>query len=187
MKHLAFALTAGTGLVLAACGDKDDDTSTDDTSTDTQVEEEPFEPQAGTYETTNEVIEDTCNFPSDDTGMDTGGDDISTFEVGDVDVVTATFTITLENDGGTYTCSWDTNQDFTCDPLVLGTEDLSGLGMDAIVTTTGTAQGSLEVSSSAGTQKIDVTCEGADCAALADFGFNLPCSITGSFQATLQE
>ena len=74
MKHLAFSLTMGAGLFLASCGSKDD-TGPDDTD-DTEVEQ-VFAPSEGAYEGTNEVLEDNCDFPEDDSGapLDESGRD----------------------------------------------------------------------------------------------------------------
>lgn len=182
MKHLAFSLTMGAGLFLASCGSKDD-TGPDDTD-DTEVEQ-VFAPSEGTYEGTNEVLEDNCDFPEDDSGAPL--DETTSFSLHTVETETNTFKITLADNGGTYTCTWDDAQDFACEPLVVGSEDLSSADLDAVVISTGTVSGSLGVDTVEGTQHVDFTCEGDDCAKLADFGFNLPCSITAGYQATLQE
>ena len=146
----------------------------------------PFEPSAGTYDVETTDTVDECNFPDD--GTDTGVDESSTIALDAVDVDARTFTITLDDENASvYACSWSDDLSFSCEATVLGTQDLADLGMDALITTTGTVTGTLEAASNSGQQSIDVTCEGVDCAGLADFGFVLPCNITGSFVATLQE
>lgn len=182
MRPLALSLTVATGVLLAACGSKDD-TGPDD-SGDTEVEQ-VFSPSEGTYDGTNEVLEDNCDFPEDDS--DAPFDETTRFSLHTVEAEANTFKITLEDNGGTYTCIWDDAQDFACDPLVVGSEDLSSANLNAVVISTGTVSGTLGVDTIGGAQSVDFTCEGTDCAELSDFGFNLPCSINAGFQATLQD
>ena len=157
-------------LALMACGDKTEDTAGEEGETVT------VEPQEGGWTMTSiEFTTDTC-------GMDEGGD------TGAADD-TAALNLTKNDDGSysllldedlTFACSLS-GSDFSCDPLVMSEEDSD---MDMTFTQTfnigGVFASNTEFNGDVG---MDMTCEGADCAMLADFGMTMPCGMAGTFNA----
>ena len=149
-------LTAGA----VACdgGDKDDDTAGGDDSGTSGA----FAPAEGEWDTGElTVVTDTCGFFEEDPG-DTGGEEDSELVTLTVTSET-TFTLTQAGDGLNTTCTLD-GMSFTCEPET-ETEDFSGKGIDAVLTTQFAYDGAF-TSTTTGTVSfdIDVTCAGKDCA-----------------------
>ncbi len=157
-------------LALIACGDKTEDTAGEEGDAVT------VEPQEGGWTMTSiEFTSDTC-------GMEDEGD------TGEVDN-TAALNLT-KNDDGSYTLLLDeelsfacsvSGSDFSCEPAVM-TESEQDADMTFTQTFTlgGVFASNTELNGDVG---MDMTCEGADCAMLAEVGFTMPCSMVGVFTA----
>ena len=159
-------------LALMACGDKTEDTSEEGGETAVQ-------PQEGAW-TMSEIdfISDTCGF--EDGPGDTGSSEPET----------STMNLTLNEDGSygllvddelTFSCALSGSA-FTCDPLeVSEAEPDSDMTFISTFNISGTFTTNTAFNGDVG---MDMACDGADCAMLADFGMTLPCSMSGTFTAT---
>ena len=164
-------------MTAVGCSGKSDDTATDtDTDTDSSG---AFTPTEGSWtETSNETISDTCGFGDDG---DTGGEEPSTIMVTMTDEDSFSFVV----DGDmTFECDL-TDQTFACtgEPEEM---DMSGDGLNAVMTITGTVVGEFESADSVTlTYTNSVDCEGDDCQTMADWaGTSFPCEFSGTVTAT---
>jgi hypothetical protein len=146
---------------LIACGDKSDDDDDDDDG-------DVVTPQEGVWQSSEaSVVSDTCGF---DGGDDTGAED---------DLVTITMTgddtFTVVGSDVDMACALS-GSSFSCDGGADVT-DLSGEGLDAILTVATTFSGTLSSSTEGSMEgRIDATCEGADCETLSEIAeIPLPC------------
>lgn len=185
MKYL---LTFAT-LMMTACLDTEKEDSDDED--EEEEETSSFTPSEGLWLVDVTITEDSCGFFSgEEGGMDTAeesADEMTLTNTGD-----GSFSVTM--DGGTdengqemedyvFTCSL-LGKSFTCDPSTNSFE----ITPDSIISQSMNFSGSF---SSAivfsGNTQIDVSCEGTDCAGLADFGFELPCSASGEAEGSFVE
>lgn len=161
-------------LALMACGDKTEDTAEE--SGDATVQ-----PQEGAWSMTEiEFVSDTC-------GFEDGPDD-----TGSSDADTSMMNLTLNTDGTyglvvdeelTFTCTLS-GSDFTCEPLEMSeSEPDSDMTFISKFNISGTFPTNTSFD---GNVNMEMTCDGADCASLADFGMTLPCSMEGTFTATAE-
>ncbi|MFT5685440.1 MAG: hypothetical protein ACI8RZ_006391 [Myxococcota bacterium] len=176
------ALLLSVVFLLAACGDKEDDSGTTDsgdtTDTDTtDTTDESITPEDGDWYSGEKVIEkDTCGFG--DEGEDTGSKDDSVTLT-----VTSETTFTLD-DGDKFnaSCTFDSAGAFICEPQV-EMSDYTTHGVDAILTISQSFGGSFSSSTEGNlTLSIDASCEGGDCGFLTKKGgITLPCTTSASF------
>mgnify|MGYP003960143035 FL=1 len=161
-------------LALMACGDKTEDTATE------EAVEATIEPQEGGWTMTDlEFTTDTCGMTEEDTGS-------SELEPATLDLTKntdGTYTLILDDDMS-LTCNIG-GADFACDPLSMTDED-----QDPNMVLTQTMSINAVFSSNTafnGDVGMEMSCEGSDCAMLADFGMTMPCSLEGTFAATANE
>ena len=157
-------------LVLTGCGV---DTAE---NTDTADENDTFTPTAGQWVNTDEVSSGTCDFS--DGSEDTGTVDDDFFDIEDNG--DGTFRLFDEGVGDDFdtdlTCT-RTDMAFVCDefsapPQVMDGSDAS---LNLTMNVTGTFT---DAENFTATAEIDMSCVGADCDMLSDYGFELPCSQT---------
>lgn len=182
MKYL---LTFAT-LMTAACFN----TGKEDTGEEEEEEEETaFAPSEGLWEAAEpEITGGDCDF-GDDEEEDTGEEE----EEGDEDHMNltinddGTFSITpLEDDeeAFTFNCTLS-GMDFICDPTTME-EPMDGGDMTLVQEMVFSGTFSSETAFTGGLV-MDMSCVGADCASLADFGIVLPCSMTGTVEGSFVE
>ena len=161
-------------LALMACGDKTEDTAE-------EGGEATVQPQEGAW-TMSEIafISDTCGFDDgpDDTGSN--GSEASMMN------------LTLNTDGS-YSLEVDEELDFSCNlsgqEFTCDTLEMSESEPDADMTfiSTFNISGTFTTNTAFnGDVGMEMTCDGADCEGLAEFGMNLPCSMAGTFTATAE-
>lgn len=161
-------------LALMACGDKTEDTA--ETEDETTVQ-----PQEGAW-TMSEI-----DFSSDTCGFEDGPDDTGSDESED-----SMMNLTLNEDGSygllvddelTFSCALS-GSTFTCDTLeVSESEPDSDMTFISTFNISGTFTTNTDFNGDVG---MDMACDGADCAMLAEFGMTLPCSMSGTFTATAE-
>ena len=167
-------------LLMTACLDSDKE----DEEEEKEVEEDNnFSPSEGQWILPEPTItSDTCGFEDD--GDDTAGDDgwICSLTLGE----NGSFTLLLDPDSEdpqSLACTLDT-QNFTCSS---STEEAMD-GADAVLTMAMNLSGSFSSADAfTGGIGMDVSCTGADCAMLAQFGMELPCSMEGDVEGTFVE
>ena len=178
-------------LLALGCGEKEEEEHSG--GHDSEVEEVPFAPEAGTYEvSSNEATADSCNFPEDTTNPDGGSDP---FTISAVDTDAKTFVIGLDIDGETtdIACTWEDDQSFTCATVEVINIPLAELQIDATILGTSTVGGAFsDTATMTATQTIDVACEGAQVTECIDaagtyMGVTLPCSMTVEIAAALSD
>jgi hypothetical protein len=162
-------------LALVACGDKTDDTASESEETT----ETAFAPQEGGWDVTEPVVtEDTCGMGEEET---TGEGTVATLTLtGD-----AVYSLTIgeDTDSMTFTCTL-AGMDLTCDPI---SESESEPEADMTFTTTFSVSTTFSSETElAGNLGMDMSCEGADCAMLEQFGMTMPCGVAFEFTATAQ-
>ena len=171
-------------LFMTACTDSDKEDATEE-------EEGNFSPSEGLWILPEPTMtSDTCDFGDD--GGDTGGGDTGGDTDGDGDTASLTlgengaFTLVIgpdSEDSQSFECMLDA-QDFTC--ANSGEEPMDGL--DANLVMAMTVSGSFSSADAfTGGMAMNISCTGADCAMLADFGVELPCSMEGNVEGTFVE
>ncbi|MFH1466954.1 MAG: hypothetical protein ABIO70_21405 [Pseudomonadota bacterium] len=183
--------------LLSACDAKEDDTSapegdTDadtDTDTDTDADADadadtdadadadlvPVEGRWAYDE--GELMEDSCGMDDGTTGDNDGGFALANTGPG-------TFTVVPDDGGDPIACTI-TGMDFDCTPRLQEEEDLSGDGLDAVITVTVAPSGTfLSASSMEGFQNGLADCAGTDCDRVeVHSGLDFPCTLVVSFTA----
>ena len=169
-------------LLMTACLDSDE-LDTGDEAEEEEVNN--FSPSEGlwTLPEPNMTL-DTCGFSEDDEGGEDTDDDTSSplLTLGD----DGAFTIVLgpdSEDSQSLACTLDA-QNFTC-----GMSEESPMdGMDAVLTMEMNLSGSFSSADAfTGGMGMDMSCTGPDCAMLAEFGMELPCSMEGDVEGTFAE
>ena len=163
-------------LALIACGDKSEDTAAEETT-----EETAFAPQEGGWDVSPLTItEDTCGMGEDEgDGEDEGGiANLTKNEDGSY-----LLAVGEEGDMMEFTCSLG-GMDLTCDAITKVEEDTeSEMTWTTSMEVGVTFSSETELTGSLG---MDLNCEGNGCAALAEMGMTMPCSLTGEFTATAE-
>jgi len=158
-------------LLLAACGDKDDEDSGSDA----------FVPEEGDWVNVSEtVLSDSCGLP--DSGEDDGpavltvtGDDTFTLTLDDTD-----FTVDIP-------CTLD-GKDAECGPALAFEQDFSSSGIDGVLTLHFSMSGSFS-STTAATFEVtaSVDCAGTQCDDIsAGAGFPIPCETVSELEVEHQ-
>jgi len=164
-------------LALMACGDKTEDTATNE---DGETTETAIEPQEGGWTMTDlEFTTDTC-------GMDEGDTGSSEPEPAALNLTAnadGSYTLVLD-DEISLTCNMS-GADFACDPLSMTEEDQDpNMVLTQTITINAVFSSNTAFNGDVG---MEMSCEGSDCAMLADFGMTMPCSMEGTFAATANE
>jgi hypothetical protein len=169
-------------LLMTACLDTDKE----DTEEEEEEEASNFSPSEGMWTLPEpNITSDTCGFEDDggDSGEDDDEDDGSaSLTLGE----NGAFTIVLEPDSEdpqSLACTLDA-QNFTCST----SEEEAMDGVDATLVMAMNLSGSFSSADAfTGGIGMDVSCTGADCAMLAEFGMELPCSMEGDVEGTFVE
>ena len=161
-------------LALMACGDKTEDTAGEEGETVT------VEPQEGGWTMTDlEFTTDTC-------GMDEGDTGSSEPEPAALNLTAnadGSYTLVLD-DEISLTCNMS-GADFACDPLSMTEEDQDpNMVLTQTITINAVFSSNTAFNGDVG---MEMSCEGSDCAMLAEFGMTMPCSMEGTFAATANE
>jgi hypothetical protein len=173
-------------LFMIACLDSDKaDTGEEDETSD-------FSPSEGLWTLPEpNITADTCGFDEggEDTGEEDGGEDTGGDDGGDAMITlgeNGAFTLLLDPDSEdpqSLACTLDA-QNFTC----TASEEEAMDGIDAVLTMAMNISGSFSSANEfTGSIGMDVSCTGADCAMLANFGMNLPCSMEGDMEGAFVE
>lgn len=146
----------------------------------------PYDHAAGTYsvEFVTEGDQGDCDFET----IYLRYDPVSTTV--EADAAAGEMAVAFDDGDQTLLCDLDVNA-ITCDPVVLYDTDLSGDGLDAVVTTSFALAGDWTADDAfGGVYTFGFTCAGADCGDLDGTAYGaaaaFPCTIGGTFAASLQ-
>ena len=142
----------------------------------------PFAPSEGKWTMTEgEVLEETCNFPEEETEEIEEASDL-TFSLALTD---EGFSITGEEEGAeTVACTLE-GKEFGCAPISENMLDEETITISIAIKNTGTFGSDKELLM---TIASEVSCVGDDCESAAQaLGFDFPCYISGTSTATLNE
>lgn len=165
-------------LLISCTSGKDvDDTGSTDTAEDVLYGGGAFAPQEGTWDVGSGVSDEACGLyeDEDDAGeeiiltMDEDGQGFTFHQPGDAPEDMTNCTLS----GMNFDCDFSDDEDFG-EPM-----DFSEAGLDAVVTMSFDFTGLFSSASVATvSQTFEISCEGADCDSLVDFGFemSMPCT-----------
>ena len=108
----------------------------------------------------------------------------------EADAAAGEMAVAFDDGDQTLLCDLDVNA-ISCSPVTLFETDLASDGLEAVVTTAFALDGAWSADDTfGGTYTFGFTCEGADCGDLDGTAYGasaaFPCTLGGSFQATLQ-